>query len=177
MIGWFQKGRIASTLGVEGIEAIVLRTVGDQPSLFEATLPKELLRLPAELAQIDELPDDPVFVAPFVPFFDPRPGRPSTPIETLYVVDVPEVPVSAGLRVADAPDKAEREGDEWRILMTIYQAPIVRQLSLDESTPSVVMKAHALVPVPLPENWRDRPDFLRLHNVCLKHGYEWPHAL
>jgi IS5 family transposase len=26
--------------------------------------------------------DDPVFFAPFVPFFDPRMGRPSTPMET-----------------------------------------------------------------------------------------------
>jgi IS5 family transposase len=26
--------------------------------------------------------DDPVFFAPFVPFFDPRVGRPATPMET-----------------------------------------------------------------------------------------------
>ncbi len=31
---------------------------------------------------MDALLDDPVFFAPFVPFFDPRVGRPSTPIET-----------------------------------------------------------------------------------------------
>jgi hypothetical protein len=37
-------------LVVQGIEAIVFRTVGDQPSLFEAVLPPELLRLPDELA-------------------------------------------------------------------------------------------------------------------------------
>jgi IS5 family transposase len=73
---------MASTLGLEGIEAIVFRTVGDQPSLFESALPEELLRLPAELARIDQLLDDPAFVAPFVPFFDPRMGRPSTPMET-----------------------------------------------------------------------------------------------
>ena len=30
----------------------------------------------------DGLLDDPVFFAPFVPFFDPRIGRPSTPMET-----------------------------------------------------------------------------------------------
>jgi IS5 family transposase len=60
----------------------VFRTVGDQVSLWEAVLPAELLRLPDELARIDELLDDPVFFAPFVPFFDPRRGRPSTPMET-----------------------------------------------------------------------------------------------
>jgi transposase, IS5 family len=66
----------------EGIEAIVFRTVGDQVSLWEAVLPAELLKLPDELARVDGLLDDPVFFAPFVPFFDPRIGRPSTPMET-----------------------------------------------------------------------------------------------
>ena len=60
----------------------MLRTVADQPSLWEAILPDELRRLPAELARIDVLLDDPVFFTPFVPFFDPRMGRPSTPMET-----------------------------------------------------------------------------------------------
>ena len=60
----------------------MLRTVADQPSLWEAILPEELLRLPVELARIDTLLDDPVFFEPFVPFFDPRMGRPSTPMET-----------------------------------------------------------------------------------------------
>jgi len=60
----------------------VFRTVGDQPSLFESALPEELLRLPAELGRIDQLLDDPAFFTPFVPFFDPRIGRPSTPMET-----------------------------------------------------------------------------------------------
>ncbi|CAG7641050.1 ISNCY family transposase ISRjo3 [Rhodococcus opacus] len=55
---------------------------GDQPSLFESVLPQELLRLPDELARIDALLDDPAFFAPFVPYFDPRIGRPSTPMET-----------------------------------------------------------------------------------------------
>ena len=67
---------------LEGIEAIVFRTVGDQCSLWEAVLPAELLQLPEELARVDALLDDPVFFAPFVPFFDPRIGRPSTPMET-----------------------------------------------------------------------------------------------
>lgn len=60
----------------------MLRTVADQPTLWEAILPEELRRLPAELARIDGLLDDPVFFTPFVPFFDPRIGRPSTPMET-----------------------------------------------------------------------------------------------
>src|SRR5215207_1775246 len=60
----------------------MLRTVGDQPTLWEAILPAELRRLPEELARVDVLVDDAVFLAPFVPFFDPRIGRPSTPMET-----------------------------------------------------------------------------------------------
>jgi transposase, IS5 family len=53
----------------------VLRTVGGQVSLWEATLPAEVLRLPAELAAVDALLDDVMFFAPFVPYFDPRIGR------------------------------------------------------------------------------------------------------
>jgi IS5 family transposase len=59
----------------------VFRTVGDQPSLWESLLPEEVLRLPAELARVDALLDDPAFFAPFVPHFDPLIGRPSTPME------------------------------------------------------------------------------------------------
>ena len=60
----------------------MLRTVSDQPSLWEALLPAELLVLPTELARVDALLDDPVFFAPFVAFFDERLGRPSIPMET-----------------------------------------------------------------------------------------------
>ena len=57
---------------LEGIEAIVLRTLGDQCSLWESVLPAELQRLPEELARVDAVLGDPAFFAPFVPFFDPR---------------------------------------------------------------------------------------------------------
>ena len=45
-------------------------------------MPEELRRLPEELARVDALLDDPVFFTPFVRLFDPRMGRPSTPMET-----------------------------------------------------------------------------------------------
>jgi hypothetical protein len=51
-------------------------------SLWEAVLPEELLRLPDELARVDALLDDEAFFGPFEGFFDPRIGRPSTPMET-----------------------------------------------------------------------------------------------
>src|SRR5262245_23481209 len=71
-----------NALVAEGIEAIVFRTVGDQCSLWESVLPEEVRRLSEELARVDALLDDSAFFAPFVPFFDPRMGRPSTPMET-----------------------------------------------------------------------------------------------
>src|SRR5215475_622753 len=70
-----------NALVAEGIEAIVFRTVGDQCSLWESILPEEVRRRPEELARVDALLDDQVFFAPFVRFFDPRMGRPSTPME------------------------------------------------------------------------------------------------
>jgi IS5 family transposase len=65
-----------------GIEAIVLRTVNDQPTLWDSILPAELLVLPVELARVDALLDDPVFFASFGSYFDARIGRPSIPMET-----------------------------------------------------------------------------------------------
>jgi IS5 family transposase len=66
---------------LEGIEAIVFRTIGDRPSPWESRLPPEVLRLPEELARVDALLDDPAFFAPFAPHFHPVLGRPSTPVE------------------------------------------------------------------------------------------------
>ena len=59
----------------------MFRTVGDPVSLWESRLPAEVLRLPAELARVDALLDDPVFFAPFAPHFHPVIGLPSTPVE------------------------------------------------------------------------------------------------
>jgi IS5 family transposase len=66
---------------MKGIWGLMFRTVADQVSLWEAVLPAELLRLPEELARVDELLDDEAFFGPFEEFFDPRIGRPSTPME------------------------------------------------------------------------------------------------
>ena len=59
----------------------MFRTIGDGPSGWELLLPPEVLRLPGELARVDALLDDPVFFAPFAPYFDPLIGWPSTPVE------------------------------------------------------------------------------------------------
>jgi len=66
---------------LEGIEVTMFRTIGDRPSGWELLLPAEVLRLPPELARVDALLDDPVFFAPFAPYFHPVLGRPSTPAE------------------------------------------------------------------------------------------------
>jgi IS5 family transposase len=60
----------------------VLRTVNDQPTLWDAILPAEALVMSSELSRVDALLDDPVFFAPFVPYFEARIGRPSIPMET-----------------------------------------------------------------------------------------------
>ena len=60
----------------------MLRTVNDQPTLWDSILPAELLVVPVELARVDALLDDPVFFSPFAPYFDARIGRPSIPMET-----------------------------------------------------------------------------------------------
>jgi transposase, IS5 family len=72
---------MASTPCAEGIEVIMFRTIGDGPCEWESRLPPEVLRLPEDLVRVDALLDDPVFFAPFAPFFHPVLGRPSTPVE------------------------------------------------------------------------------------------------
>jgi IS5 family transposase len=60
----------------------MLRTVGDQPTLWESLLPAQALVMPAELERVDALLDDARFFAPFREFFHATWGRPSIPIET-----------------------------------------------------------------------------------------------
>src|SRR3954451_7545095 len=74
--------RWPQTLASQGIEAIVLRTINDRPTLWDAILPEQCRGLPAGLAEVDALLDDTRFFEPFRAFFSPRPGRPSIPMET-----------------------------------------------------------------------------------------------
>src|SRR6266545_4156376 len=78
-VGWETRLEV---LWCKGIEARMLRTRNEQPTLWESILPEELLRLPAELARVDTLLDDERFFAPFRAYFDPLFGRPSIPTET-----------------------------------------------------------------------------------------------
>src|SRR6202022_175202 len=73
---------MASNPWGEGFEAIMFRTVNDQPTLWDSILPPEFLGVPVELCRVDGLLDDPVFFAPFAAYFDARIGRPSIPMET-----------------------------------------------------------------------------------------------
>lgn len=60
----------------------MFRTINDSPTLWDAILPECCLRLPAGLAEVDVLLDDPRLFEPFRAFFSARVGRPSVPMET-----------------------------------------------------------------------------------------------
>src|SRR5688500_13914407 len=60
----------------------MLVTTNPQQTLWETILPPGYQDLPTELAAVDELLDDPAFVAPYRAHFSPLLGRPSSPIET-----------------------------------------------------------------------------------------------
>ena len=77
----------------------MLRTRAPEVSLWETVPPDDVLRLPEELARVDALLGDPAFFAPFVPFFDPRVGRPSTPMEVYLCWAMPIAPKPRGGRV------------------------------------------------------------------------------
>lgn len=60
----------------------MLRTTNPQQTLWEAILPEPCRLLPAELAAVDRLLDDPVFLAPLATHFHATLGRPSIPLDT-----------------------------------------------------------------------------------------------
>lgn len=86
----------------------------------------------------------------------------------------------AGMRLyREAAEEAEREDPPSRILMALYQALVVRQLNLeaDKARPTRMIEASALIPVALPDDWQDRPEYLLLNAVCTQKGYDWPPTL
>jgi hypothetical protein len=52
VISGLRAGRKASNPLLEGIEAIMFRAIGDQPSRWESLLPEQVLRLPGEVARL-----------------------------------------------------------------------------------------------------------------------------
>lgn len=86
--------------------------------------------------------------------------------------------VSRGMRLyREAAKAAEQIDAPWHSLMALYQALVVRQLGLNGSQAPDMISALALAPVPLPDDWMEQPDFVRLHNVCVRRGYRWPITL
>lgn len=86
--------------------------------------------------------------------------------------------IEEGMRLyRQAANEAEKTKDDSRSLMTAYQALVVRQLGLLDSADPAVISALSLPPFPLPDDWRDRPEFLRLYAIAERHGYEWPLTL
>ena len=61
----------------------MLRETDPQTTLWEALLPEEAKRLPAELVRVDAYLDDDRFLARWRALFSARVGRPSVPIKTL----------------------------------------------------------------------------------------------
>ena len=59
----------------------MLTTICAERTLWDAILPEQCLSLPAGLAEVDALLDDPRFFEPFRPYFSARRGRPSIPME------------------------------------------------------------------------------------------------
>ena len=61
----------------------MLRESDPQATIWDALLPEEAKRLPAELQAVDAYLDDKRFLAPWRALFDRRLGRPSVPVDTL----------------------------------------------------------------------------------------------
>jgi tetratricopeptide (TPR) repeat protein len=77
----------------------------------------------------------------------------------------------------EAANMAEQKKDDSRSLMTAYQALVVRQLGLLNASDLTALTAMSLPPVALPDDWRERSEFLRLQTLAADKGYEWPLTL
>lgn len=73
-----------------------------------------------------------------------------------------------------ASELADGTDTTSRSLMTLYQATVIHQLGLERTIDHTQLQALALPAVPLPDDWEDRPDFLRVRNICVMNGYPWP---
>lgn len=83
--------------------------------------------------------------------------------------------VSEGFRLYREAAHSPRARDhEFLSLITLYQALVVRQLGLDGETDATHLAALSLAPVNLPDDWQQRPEFLRLFWVANRHSYRWP---
>lgn len=93
---------------------------------------------------------------------------------TLGLAYLADGDVDTGMRLyREAANSADGRGGVFRSLMTAYQALVVRQLGVIEVSASK-LQATALPSVDLPDDWRDRPEFLRLRYVADRHNYGWP---
>jgi transposase, IS5 family len=90
----------------------MLRTTNPQHSLWEAILPEPFLGLPAELAKVDALLDDPGFLVPLAGHFDPHLGRPSIPLDTYLRMMFLKFRYQLGyeLRAARSPTRSAGSG-------------------------------------------------------------------
>lgn len=86
--------------------------------------------------------------------------------------------VNVGMKLyREAANEAEKHRDSARSLMTAYQALVVRQLGLLNVGDTTALTAMSLPPVALPDDWEDRPEWLRLHTLAMNKEFGWPLTL
>jgi tetratricopeptide (TPR) repeat protein len=77
----------------------------------------------------------------------------------------------------EAAIMAEAQNDDSRSLMTAYQALVVHQLGLLDTNDATAVTAMSLPTVDLPDDWRERSEFLRLQSLAVSNSYGWPLTL
>lgn len=83
--------------------------------------------------------------------------------------------IDQGMRLyRRAADLADEKSEGARSLMTAFQALVVRQLKLLSTNDPGMISAVSLPPVELPDDWDQRPEFLRLKYLAEEKRYGWP---
>lgn len=110
-----------------------------------------------------------------ISLLEPRAVESFIPKATLGLACLASGDIDRGMRLyREAAREADKANRTWLSLMTTYQALVVRQLGIDRNESAERISALALAPCPLPADWEEQTEFVRLRNLCQQLGYPWP---
>jgi tetratricopeptide (TPR) repeat protein len=98
-------------------------------------------------------------------------------LATRGLVSIAKGDIQLGMSLyRSAAELAERgpDGAIYRALVTEYQGMVLHLLGSCDLAGDISIRAAALPPVELPENWEDVPEFGVLQWVCERAGCNWP---
>jgi hypothetical protein len=110
----------------------MFRTLAPPQNLWASVLPELARGLPPDLARLETWLEDPRFYEPFRPYFHPREGRPSVPMETYVRMMVLKLRCGYGYERLGAE---VADSISWRLFCRVpFGAPVPHPSTLEKTT-------------------------------------------